>query len=187
MVPKTGPHSGSPKVRFWCYLLHLSKVRRLRNGPHFGSCLKTSFAQNTKTWGNTGCPKIGAEKRSPSAKISTYLRIRRLPDSPLARPEQETIWATTATTTATVAAAVAQCWFFLLNVVFFCSMLMFAFKIVQLGMRPAKKGCCSLLESRGPWSDTPWAMAQRISKSGHSSHCSWVVFSSACKVWWSEW
>ena len=44
--------------------------------------------------------------------MSVYLRIRRLPDSPLARPEQETIIrATTATTTATatVAAAVAQC------------------------------------------------------------------------------
>ena len=115
MDPKTGPHSGSQKVRCWCYLLYLSKVR---NGPHFGSCLKTSFAQNTKKWGNGGCPKIGAEKRSPSAKMAVYLRIRRLPDSPLARPEQETIWATTATTTATVAAAVAQCWFFLLNVDF---------------------------------------------------------------------
>ena len=43
--------------------------------------------------------------------MGVYLRIRRLPDSPLARPEQETIIrATTATTaTATVAAAVAQC------------------------------------------------------------------------------
>ena len=41
--------------------------------------------------------------------MGVYLRIRRLPDSPLARPEQETIRATTATTTATVAAAVAQC------------------------------------------------------------------------------
>ena len=29
-------------------------------------------------------------------------------------------------------------------------------------MRPAKKGCCSLLESRGSWSDTPWAKARRI-------------------------
>ena len=48
MDPKTSPHSGSQKVRFWSYLLHLSKVRCLRNGPHFGSCLKTSFAQNTK-------------------------------------------------------------------------------------------------------------------------------------------
>ena len=128
MVPKTGPHSGSPKVRCCCYLLHFSKVRRLRNGRHFGSCLKTSFAQNTKTWGNGGCPKIGAEKRSPSTKMRNYLQIQRLPDSPLARPEQETIIrATTATitATATVAAAVAQCWFlsaqccfFLLNVDF---------------------------------------------------------------------
>ena len=85
MVPKTGPHSGSQKVRFCCYLLHLSKVRRLRNGPHFGSCLKTRFAKNTKKWGNGGCPKTGAEKRSPSAKMSVYLRIRRLPDSPPSR------------------------------------------------------------------------------------------------------
>ena len=55
---------------------------------------------------------MGAEKRSPSANLTVYLKIRRLPDSPLARPEQETIIrATTATTTATatVAAAVAQC------------------------------------------------------------------------------
>ena len=71
MVPKTGPHSGSQKVRFCCYLLHLSKVRRLRNGPHFGSCLKTSFAQNTKTWGNGGCPKIGAKKSHPPQKWLT--------------------------------------------------------------------------------------------------------------------
>ena len=48
MHPKTGPHSGSQKVRFCNYLLHLSKVRRLRNGPHFGSCLKTRFTKNTK-------------------------------------------------------------------------------------------------------------------------------------------
>ena len=162
MDPKTGPHSGSPKVIFCNYLLHLSKVRRLRNGPHFGSCLKTSFAQIMKKWGSGGYPKIGAEKRSPSANLTVYLKIRRLPDSPLARPEQETIWATTATTTATVAAAVAQCWFFLLNVDLFCSMLICAFKIVQFGMRPAKKWCCSLLESRSPWSDTPWAKARRI-------------------------
>ena len=37
MVPKTGPHSGSQKVRVCCYLLHLSKVRRLRNGPILGA------------------------------------------------------------------------------------------------------------------------------------------------------
>ena len=139
MDPKSSPHPGSQKVRFCCYLLHLSKVRRLRNGPHFGSCLKTSFAQNTKKWGNGGCPKIGAEKRSPSAKMSVYLRIRRLPDSPLARPEQETIWATTATTTATVAAAVAQCWFFLLDVDLFCSVLMFAFIFSSFGWDLQKK------------------------------------------------
>ena len=47
MVPKTDPHSGSQKVRFCSFLLHLSKVRRLRNG--LGSCLKTRFAKNTKT------------------------------------------------------------------------------------------------------------------------------------------
>ena len=44
--------------------------------------------------------------------MSVYLRIRRLPDNPLARPEQETIiraTAASATATATVAAAVAQC------------------------------------------------------------------------------
>ena len=43
--------------------------------------------------------------------MANYLWIRRLPDSSLLRPEQETIiGATTATTTAaTVAAAVAQC------------------------------------------------------------------------------
>ena len=111
MVPKTGPHSGSQKVGFCNCLLHLSKVRRLRNGPQFGSCLKTSFAQNTEKIGNGGCPKIGAEKRSPSAKMRNYLRIRRLPDSPLARPEQETIIRATTATTATVAAAVAQCCF----------------------------------------------------------------------------
>ena len=151
MVPKTGPHSGSQKVRFCCYLLHLSKVRRLRNGPHFGSCLKTSFAQNTKKWGNGGCPKIGAEKRSPSAKMSVYLWIRRLPDSPLARPEQETIWATTATTTATVAAAVAQCWLVLLDVDFFCSMLIFAFQIVQFGWDLQKKDVANCTLSEWHW------------------------------------
>ena len=79
MDQKTGPHSGNQKVRCCDYLLHLSKVRRLRNGPHFGSCLKTSFAQNTKKLGNGGYPKIGAEKRSPSAKMSVYLQIRTAP------------------------------------------------------------------------------------------------------------
>ena len=48
MDPKTGSHSGSPKVLFRYYLLHLSKVRRLRNGSHFGSCLKTRFAKKTE-------------------------------------------------------------------------------------------------------------------------------------------
>ena len=150
MVPKTGPHSGSQKVRFWYYLLHLSKVRRLRNGPHFGSCLKTSFAQNTKEWGTRGYPKIGAEtSRPPQIWVSIWRSGGSL-TAPLAHAffEQETtIWATT--TTAIVAAAVDQCWFLLS-------------KLSILGWDLQKKGCCSLLESKGRWSDTPWGKARRI-------------------------
>ena len=128
MVPKSGPHSGSQKVRFYCSLLHLSKVRRLRNGPILGAVWGPVLHKIRKNEETEDAQKIGAEKRSPSRKIRVYPKLQRLPDSPLARPEQETIWATTATTTATVAAAVAQCWFFLLDVVFFCSMLIFGFQ-----------------------------------------------------------
>ena len=65
MDPKTGPHSGSQKVRFCSYLLHLSKVRRLRNGPHFGSCLKTGFAQNTKNEETEEAQKLVQKKGHP--------------------------------------------------------------------------------------------------------------------------
>ena len=50
MDPKSSPRSGSQKVRFCNYLLHLSKVRRLRNGPHFGRCLGASFVQKSQFW-----------------------------------------------------------------------------------------------------------------------------------------
>ena len=95
MVPKTGPHSGS-------------KVRRLRNGPHFGSCLKTSFAQNTKKKiGNKGCAKIGVEKSSPSAKMAVYLRIPRAPGT---RNNYSSNSSNNSNSnTVTVAAAVVQC------------------------------------------------------------------------------
>ena len=151
MVPKTGPHSGSQKVRFCYYLLHLSKVGRLKNGPHFGSCLKISFAQNTKKWGSEGYPKIGAEKRSPSAKMTVYLRIQ----TPWQRPlrarflnkkqqfEQQQ---------QQQQQQLQQLW---LNVDF-------CFQNCTFWDETAKKGCCSLLESKGGWSDTPWAKARRI-------------------------
>ena len=127
MDPKTGPQSGSQQNIFCYSLLHLSKVRRLRNGPHFGSCLKTSFAQSTKNWGNRGCPKIGAEKRSPSAKISTYLRIRRLPDSP---PRAPFFWTRNNNLSNNSNS----------NICSSCgSMLIFGLKIVLFGLRPVKK------------------------------------------------
>ena len=85
MDPKSSPHSGSQKVRFCCYLLHLSKVRRLRNGPHFGSCLKTSLHKIQKTEETEEAQQLVQKKRSPSANLTVYLKIRRLPDSPPSR------------------------------------------------------------------------------------------------------
>ena len=48
MVPKTGPHSGMQKVRFCCYLLHLSQVGRLKKRPSLGTILGTGFAKKWK-------------------------------------------------------------------------------------------------------------------------------------------
>ena len=42
-VLKMEPRPGFQKVRFCHYLLHLSLVQRLKNGPHFGSILGTCF------------------------------------------------------------------------------------------------------------------------------------------------
>ena len=91
MVPKTGPHSGRQKLRFCNYLLHLSKVRRLRNGPILGAVWGPVLHKIQKNEETEDAQKIGAEKRSPSRKIRVYPKLQRLPDSPLARPEQETI------------------------------------------------------------------------------------------------
>ena len=129
MVPKTGSHSGSQKLRFCCYLLHLGKVRRVRNGPHFGSCLGTSFAQNTKKWANGGYPKIGTEKRSPSANLAVYLKIRRLPDSPPRARVFRTRNNNLSNNSNNNSNSCSSCG----------SMSIFALKIVQFGLRPVKK------------------------------------------------
>ena len=190
MVPKTSPHSGSQRTIFCYYLLHLNKVRRLRNGPHFGSCLKTSFAQNIKKWGNGGCPKIGAEKKVTLRKFDCLSEDPEAPWQPPRAPGTRNNLSNNSNNNSN---SCSSC----------CSMLMVAFKIAYVLMRPAKTICCSLftkvqndicktnrmsslLESRDSWSDTPWAKARRI-VSAKSHQCGWTTFVKWPWPCWYKW
>ena len=88
------------------------------------------------------------KKRSPSAKIRIYLRIRRLPDSPPLRASNKKQFEQQQQQQQQ---QLQQLW---LNVVCFCSMLIFllnvdfSFKNGPVLDETCKKMCCSLLESR---------------------------------------
>ena len=45
---------GLQKVRFCCYLLHLSQVQRLKKEPRFGPMVGTCFVKKTKN----GAPEM---------------------------------------------------------------------------------------------------------------------------------
>ena len=67
---------------FQCYLLHLSKVRRLRNGPSPGILLRIHFAKTAKTWAYVGCSKTGAKKNPPPDIYSLSEDLEGLPRAP---------------------------------------------------------------------------------------------------------
>ena len=61
---KTELRPGFQKVRFCCYLLHLSQVGRLKKRPSLGTILGTGFVKNTKKGGSRESPKISSKKHS---------------------------------------------------------------------------------------------------------------------------
>ena len=73
----------------------------------------------------------------------------------------------------------SRCCFFLLNVDF-------CFQNCRVLDETCKKRCCSLLESRGLWSDTPWAKARRI-VSAKSHQCGWTTFVKWPWPCWYKW
>ena len=125
MDPKSSPRSGSQKVRFCCYLLHLSKVRRLRNGPHFGSCLKTSFAQNTTKNRKQRMPKNRCRKKVTLRKFGCLSEDPEAPWQPPRAPGTRNNLSNNSNNNSNSCSSCgsmlifsARCWFVLLNVDF---------------------------------------------------------------------
>ena len=77
MDPKSSPHSGSQKERFCSYLLHWSKVGRLRNGLILGAVWRAVLYKIRTKSGNGGYPKIGAEKRHPPLRKQVPMTMAR--------------------------------------------------------------------------------------------------------------
>ena len=69
MVPKTGPHSGSQKVRFCCYLLYVSKVRGLGKSSFFGDHFGDHLGDNIVDIGIQMSSKKSSENRHPNLVI----------------------------------------------------------------------------------------------------------------------
>ena len=125
MVSKTGPHSGSKTVRFCCYLLHLSKVRHVRNGPHFGKLFGDQFCTKYEKMSTWKIPKNRCRKKVNLRKNGCLSEDPEAPWQPPRAPGTRNNLSNNSNNNSNSCSSCgsmlifsARCWFFLLNVDF---------------------------------------------------------------------